>query len=68
MIELSYSALRIKLGLKPLEAGPSNAASTAENNYREQREREKKATEEKAIKDKIEKYVIALFVELRQCI
>ncbi|KAI9594173.1 SART-1 protein [Syncephalis fuscata] len=47
--------LRISLGLKPLEAGPSNATVTAERNYREQRDKEKKAAEEKAIKNKIEK-------------
>ncbi|RKP23221.1 SART-1 protein [Syncephalis pseudoplumigaleata] len=47
--------LRISLGLKPLEAGPSDATAAAERNYKEQREKEKQAAEAKTIREKIEK-------------
>lgn len=50
------SAIRIKLGLKPLKLGPeTSSAQVAEDNLKRQREEEAKKAREEAIKNKIAK-------------
>ena len=54
-----HSKLRIKLGLKPLELGKSDATVTAETNYEAHREDAKKKADAEELRLRLAKYELA---------